>query len=158
MNDSHRRHLFALLVQMEDTVSRMTQAGWMGISPSGGGQRLTPLPPSQWKMLQEVLERLVESYHDAMSQLAPQTVQQHDQPEPIEVTYYWLRLLLGSLHDTLLPEMDPDRIVSRYGALSEQEREAINRLRHAVERELQSAQQVVQMRFIPRRGQEYNQR
>ena len=87
MNDSHRRHLFALLVQLEDTVSRITQAGWMGISPSGGGQRLTPLPPSQWRMLQEALERLVDSYHDALSRLVPDLTKQHDQPEPIETTY-----------------------------------------------------------------------
>lgn len=151
MNDSHRRHLFALLVQLEDTVSRITQAGWMGISPSGGGQRLTPLPASQWRMLQEALERLVDAYHDALQRLVPELTQRHDQPEPIETTYYWLRLLLGSLHDSLLPELDPDRFEKRYGALTEQEREALRRLQHAVERELKHVEDVAHLRFVPKR-------
>jgi hypothetical protein len=151
MNDSHRRHLFALLVQLEDTVSRITQAGWMGISPSGGGQRLTPLPPAQWRMLQEALERLVDSYHDALSRLVPDLTKQHDQPEPIETTYYWLRLLLGSLHDSILPELDPERFEKRYGELSEDEREALRRLQRTMERELKHAQDIAQMHFLPKR-------
>ncbi len=151
MNDSHRRHLFALLVQLEDTVSRITQAGWMGISPSGGGQRLTPLPPSQWRMLQEALERLVNGYHDALQRLVPELSQQHDQPEPIETTYYWLRVLLGSLHDAILPELDAERFVQRYGELTLQERESLRRLQHTIERELKHVQDIAQMQFLPKR-------
>ncbi len=151
MNDSHRRHLFALLVQMEDTVSRMTQAGWMGISPSGGGQRLTPLPPSQWKMLQEALERLVNSYHQVLHRLVPELTHQHEQPEPIETTYYWLRLLLGSLRDSILSELDPEGFEKRYGELSEEERELLRRLQHTIERELNQIEDIVQIHFLPRR-------
>lgn len=150
MNDSHRRHLFALLVQMEDTVSRMTQAGWMGISPSGGGQRLTPLPPAQWKMLQEALERLVNSYHEVLQRLVPELTHQHEQPEPIETTYYWLRLLLGSLHDSILSELDPERFEKRYGDLNEAEREQMRRLQHTIERELKQIEDIVQIHFLPR--------
>lgn len=151
MNDSHRRHLFALLVQMEDTVSRIAQACWMGISPSGGGQRLTPLPPSQWRMLQEALARVVDGYHQALAQLAPEMTQRHDEPEPIETTYYWLRLLVGSLHDSVLPELDPERFEQRYGSLEPHEREVLKRLQHTLERELKQLQEIAQMRFIPKR-------
>ena len=151
MNDSHRRHLVALLVQLEDTVSRITQAGWMGISPSGGGQRLTPLPSSQWRMLQEALERLVDSYHDALSRLVPALTKQHDQPEPIETTYYWLRMLLSSLHDSILPELDPERFEKRYGELGEEDREALRRLQSTVEHELKHVQDIAQMYFLPKR-------
>lgn len=151
MNDSHRRHLFALLIQLEDTVSRITQAGWMGISPSGSGQRLTPLPYPQWQVLQESLARLVNSYHDTLVHLLPELTQRHDQPEPIETTYYWLRLLIGSLHDTILPEMDPERFEKQYGELSPAERELLRRLQHTLEREIKHAQDIVQISFLPKR-------
>lgn len=151
MNDSHRRHLFALLVQMEDTVSRIAQACWMGISPSGGGQRLTPLPPSQWRMLQEALTRLVDGYHQVLTQLAPEITQQHDEPEPIETTYYWLRLLLGDLHDSVLLELEPERFEQRYGPLKPHEREALKRLQHTLARELKQTQEIAQVRFIAKR-------
>lgn len=151
MNDSHRRHLFALLVQMEDTVSRIAQACWMGISPSGGGQRLTPLPPSQWRMLQEALARLVDGYHQALTQLAPEITQQHDEPEPIETTYYWLRLLLSNLHDSVLSELETERFEQRYGPLEPHEREVLKRLQHTLARELKQTQEIAQMRFIAKR-------
>ncbi|MCS6950037.1 MAG: hypothetical protein NZ520_06215 [bacterium] len=151
MNDSHRRHLYALLVQLEDTVHRITQAGWMGISPSGGGQRLTPLPEAQWRPLQDALDRLVRSYRDVLQPLVPELTGRHDQPEPLETTCYWLRFLLSGLRDALLPELDPERIERRYGALSEEERQALRRLQHTIERELHHVQQVADTYFPPKR-------
>lgn len=151
MNDSHRRHLFALLVQIEDTVNRIAQACWLGISPSGGGQRLTPLPPSQWRMLQEALARVVDGYHQALVQLAPEITQRHEEPEPIETTHYWLRLLLGNLQDSVLPELEPERFEQRYGPLEPHEHEALKRLQHTLARELKQVQEIAQMRFLPKR-------
>lgn len=142
MKPHQQTHLLSSFLTMEEYVGDVEKVALQGRSPSGSGPPLTPLPPAQWKALEEPLQALLGSARAALEELAPEVLRQQEQVAGPARTWQWLQVLLGRLEE-IIDDLDPERLGRKYGGLPPDEAARLGHHQQRMKKALQQAFQVL---------------
>lgn len=127
MTEGHRAHLCASLGTLEDAVRDITAIAREGRSPTSG-QKLTPLAPSDWAVVDACLHRAVERVRRVVETVAPDYLTDREQAEGLGGTVFRLSLLLRSLEEELVEGLHPRRMEVKFGSMADEEKAALSAL------------------------------
>jgi len=120
MKPHQRDHLLSVYRTLKRLVEEIEDVAVRGRSPSGSGPALPPLPPSEWTALQEDLQRLLGQVRALVADLAPEELQEFEQPQSLDRARSWIAILLGRIGE-LFDDLEPRNIARRFGEIPPEE-------------------------------------
>jgi hypothetical protein len=120
MEGRHQRTLMSIYATLQQLVEEVRAIAGRGVSPSNSAGLMTPLPPPDRARVESGLDALLADARALVAQHAPALLAEHERPRAVSHTRSWIDALLGRV-ESLVDDMDPQRLSRKYGALTPEE-------------------------------------
>ena len=120
MEGRHQRSLMSIYATLQQLVEEVRAIASRGVSPANSAGLMTPLPPPERARVDAGLDALLAEARAVVAHHAPTLLAEHERPRAVAHTRSWIDALLSRV-ESLVDDMDPQRISNKYGALSPEE-------------------------------------